>query len=223
MYEPSLINAMQEEMHEFERLEVRELVPCLLKVMLIKLKWIYKVKTDEFGRVLKNKARLVAQGFRKEKGIDFEEACTPVARIEDIHIFVANAANKNMTIFQMDVKTDFLNDELKEEVYVSQPEGFVDQDNPSHAYKLKRPFTVSNKHHVHGRHAVMLPHFTTFLQSKRHAFWSLNKDILKITDSDYQYAVSIKEDTAYPCLHSPEDHKGNKLNTPYLEKINFTY
>ncbi|GKD88745.1 retrovirus-related pol polyprotein from transposon TNT 1-94 [Tanacetum coccineum] len=103
--------------------------------------WLYDEvhfsKTDESGRVLKNKARLVAQGFRQEEGIDFEESFTPVARIEAIHIFVTNAAHKNMTIYQMDVKTDFLNDELKEEVYVSQPEGFVDQDNPSHVYKLK--------------------------------------------------------------------------------------
>ncbi|GKC41249.1 retrovirus-related pol polyprotein from transposon TNT 1-94 [Tanacetum coccineum] len=106
--------------------------------MLIKLKWIYKVKTDEFCGVLKNKARLVAQGFKQEEGIDFEESFAPVARIEAICIFVANAANKNMTVFQMDVKTDFLNGELKEEVYVSQPEGFVDQDNPSHVYKLKK-------------------------------------------------------------------------------------
>ncbi|GJY94635.1 retrovirus-related pol polyprotein from transposon TNT 1-94 [Tanacetum coccineum] len=96
------------------------------------------VKTDEFGGVLKNKARLVAQGFRQEEGIDFEESFTPVARIEAIRIFVANAANKNMTIFQMDIKTAFLNGELKEEVYVSQSEGFVDQDNPSHVYKLKK-------------------------------------------------------------------------------------
>ncbi|GJV16780.1 retrovirus-related pol polyprotein from transposon TNT 1-94 [Tanacetum coccineum] len=93
---------------------------------------------DEFGGVLKNKARLVAQGFRQEEGIDFEESFAPVARIEAIRIFVANAAHKNMTIYQMDVKTAFLNGELKEEVYVSQPEGFVDQDNPSHVYKLKK-------------------------------------------------------------------------------------
>ncbi|GJZ93406.1 retrovirus-related pol polyprotein from transposon TNT 1-94 [Tanacetum coccineum] len=96
------------------------------------------VKTDELCEVLKNKARLVAQGFRQEEGIDFEESFAPVARIEAIRIFVANAANKNMMIFQMDVKTAFLNGELKEEVYVSQPEGFVDQDNPSHVYKLKK-------------------------------------------------------------------------------------
>ncbi|GJU10622.1 retrovirus-related pol polyprotein from transposon TNT 1-94 [Tanacetum coccineum] len=138
MTEPSWIDAMQEEIHEFERLQVWELVPCPDKVLLIKLKWIYKVKTDEFGGVLKNKARLVAQGFRQEEGIDFEESFAPVARIEAIRIFIANAAHKNMTIFQMDVKTAFLNGELKEEVYVSQPEGFVDQDNPSHVYKLKK-------------------------------------------------------------------------------------
>ncbi|GJR97788.1 retrovirus-related pol polyprotein from transposon TNT 1-94 [Tanacetum coccineum] len=138
MTEPSWIDAMQEEIHEFERLEVWELVPCPDNVFLIKLKWIYKVKTDESGGVLKNKARLVAQGFRQEEGIDFEESFAPVARIEAIRIFVANAAHKNMTIYQMDVKTAFLNGELKEEVYVSQPEGFVDQDNPSHVYKLKK-------------------------------------------------------------------------------------
>ncbi|GJR34260.1 retrovirus-related pol polyprotein from transposon TNT 1-94 [Tanacetum coccineum] len=84
------------------------------KVLLIKLEWIYKIKTDEW--MLKNKARLVAQGFMQEDGIDFE----------------------NMMIYQMDIKTAFLNGELKEEVYVSQPEGFIDQDNPSHVYKLKK-------------------------------------------------------------------------------------
>nr|GEZ75673.1 retrovirus-related Pol polyprotein from transposon TNT 1-94 [Tanacetum cinerariifolium] len=94
--------------------------------------FLASVKTDKFGGVLKNKARLVAHGFRKEKGIDFGESFAPVARIEAIRIFVEKADNKNITIFQMDVKTDFLNGELKEEVYVSQPKGFINQDNPSH-------------------------------------------------------------------------------------------
>nr|GEZ91231.1 retrotransposon protein, putative, unclassified [Tanacetum cinerariifolium] len=76
--------------------------------------------------------------FKQEEGIDFEESFAPVSRIEAIHIFITNAAHKNMTIYQMDVKRAFLNGELKEEVYVSQPEGFVDQDNPSHVYKLKK-------------------------------------------------------------------------------------
>nr|GEW05367.1 retrovirus-related Pol polyprotein from transposon TNT 1-94 [Tanacetum cinerariifolium] len=138
MTESSWIDVMQEKIYEFERLQVWELVPCPDKVLLIKLKWIYKVKTDEFGGVLKNKPRLVAQGCRQEEGIDFKESFVPVARIEAIHIFIENAAHKNLMIFQMDVKTTFLNRELKEEVYVSQKEGFVDQDNPSHVYKLKK-------------------------------------------------------------------------------------
>ncbi|GKE74427.1 retrovirus-related pol polyprotein from transposon TNT 1-94, partial [Tanacetum coccineum] len=74
----------------------------------------------------------------QEEGINFKESFAPVARIEAIRIFVANAANKNMTIFQMNIKTAFLNGELKEDVYVSQLERFFDQDNPSHVYKLKK-------------------------------------------------------------------------------------
>ncbi|GJY42534.1 retrovirus-related pol polyprotein from transposon TNT 1-94 [Tanacetum coccineum] len=114
MTEPSWIDAMQEEIHNLERLQKR-------------------------GQ------RLVAQGFRQEEGINFEESFAPVAKIEAIHIFVANAVNKNMTIFQMDVKTTFLNGELKEEVYVSQPEGFVDQDNPSHVDSVDTLMVEKNK------------------------------------------------------------------------------
>ncbi|GKE03117.1 retrovirus-related pol polyprotein from transposon TNT 1-94, partial [Tanacetum coccineum] len=88
MLEPSWINAMQEEIHEFDRLEVWELVPCPDLVMLIELKWIFKVKKEECGSVLKNKARLVAKGYRQEEGIDFEESFAPVARIESIRIFM---------------------------------------------------------------------------------------------------------------------------------------
>ncbi|GKA37584.1 retrovirus-related pol polyprotein from transposon TNT 1-94 [Tanacetum coccineum] len=130
--------AMQEEIHEFDRLQVWELVPPPDCAMIIALKWIYKVKLDEYGDVLKNKARLVAKGYRQEEGIDFEESFAPVARLEAIRIFIANAASKNMTVYQMDVKTAFLNGELKEEVYVSQPEGFVDPDHPNHVYHLKK-------------------------------------------------------------------------------------
>nr|GEW84361.1 hypothetical protein [Tanacetum cinerariifolium] len=130
--------AMQDEIHEFYRLQVWELVPQPDCVMIIALKWIYKVKLDEYGDVLKNKARLVAKGYRQEEGIDFEESFASVARIEAICIFIANAASKNMTIYQIDVKTAFLNGELKEEVYVSQPEGFVDPNHPTHVYRLKK-------------------------------------------------------------------------------------
>ncbi|GJX81164.1 retrovirus-related pol polyprotein from transposon TNT 1-94 [Tanacetum coccineum] len=109
------IEAMQEELNEFERLEL-----------------------DELGGILKNKARLVACGYRQEEGIDFEESFAPVVRLEAIRIFLAFAAHMNMVVYQMDVKTAFLNGNLREEVYVSQPNGFVDLDNPNHVYKLKR-------------------------------------------------------------------------------------
>nr|GEW69380.1 hypothetical protein [Tanacetum cinerariifolium] len=132
------IEAMQEKLNEFKRLEVWELVPRPDKVMVITLKWIYKVKLNELGGILKNKARLVARGYRQEEGIDFEESFAPVSRLEAIQIFLAYAAHKNRVVYQMDVKTAFLNGNLREEVYVSQPDGFVDQDNPNHVYKLKK-------------------------------------------------------------------------------------
>ncbi|GJR23166.1 retrovirus-related pol polyprotein from transposon TNT 1-94 [Tanacetum coccineum] len=129
---------MQDEIHKFDQLDVWELVPPPDSAMIIALKWIYKVKLDEHGDVLKNKARLVAKGYRQEEGLDFEESFSPVARLEAIRIFLANASSKNMTVYQIDVKTAFLNGELKEEVYVSQPEGFVDPDRPHHVYHLKK-------------------------------------------------------------------------------------
>ncbi|GJZ61029.1 retrovirus-related pol polyprotein from transposon TNT 1-94 [Tanacetum coccineum] len=91
---------------------------------------------EEIHEILKT--RSLGIGAVQEEGIKFEESFAPVARIEAIHIFVSNVAQKNMTIYQMDVKTAFLNGELKEEVYVSQQKGFVDQENPSHVYKLKK-------------------------------------------------------------------------------------
>nr|GEX48328.1 retrovirus-related Pol polyprotein from transposon TNT 1-94 [Tanacetum cinerariifolium] len=106
--------------------------------MVITSKWIYKVKLDELGGMLKNKARLVACGYRQEEGIDFKESFSSVARLEAIRIFPAYAAHKNMVVYQMDAKTAFLNGNLREEVYVSQSDGFVDPDNPNHMYRLKK-------------------------------------------------------------------------------------
>ncbi|GJY13927.1 retrovirus-related pol polyprotein from transposon TNT 1-94 [Tanacetum coccineum] len=132
------IEGMQEELNEFECLEVWELVPILDKVMVITLKWIYKVKLDELGGILKNKAPLVAHGYRQEEGIDFEEFFPPVAGLDAIQIFLAYAAHMNMIVYQMDVKTILLNGILREQVFVSQPDGFVDQNNLNHVYKLKK-------------------------------------------------------------------------------------
>ncbi|GJQ89584.1 retrovirus-related pol polyprotein from transposon TNT 1-94 [Tanacetum coccineum] len=120
--------------------------------MIIALKWIYKVKLDEYGDVLKNKARLIAKGFRQEEGVDFEESFALVAHLEAIRIFIANAASKNMSVYQMDVKTEFLNGELKEEVYVHQPEGFVDQNDT--IMSLSSEERHFNEFNIAPRHAV---------------------------------------------------------------------
>ncbi|GKE03451.1 retrovirus-related pol polyprotein from transposon TNT 1-94, partial [Tanacetum coccineum] len=115
-----------------------ELVPRPDKVMVITLKWIYEVKLDELGGILKNKAILVACAYRQEEGIDFEESFAPVARLEAVWTFLEFAAHTNMIVYQMDVKTEFLNGILREEVYISQPDRFVDPDNPNHMYILKK-------------------------------------------------------------------------------------
>nr|GEU88757.1 hypothetical protein [Tanacetum cinerariifolium] len=133
-----LLFAMQEELNEFECLEVWELIPRPDKVVVITLKWIYKVKLDELGGILKNKARLVARGYRQKEGINFEESFSPVARLEAIRIFFAHATHENMVVYQLDVKTMFLNGNLREDVYVSQSDGFVDPYNPNHVYNLKK-------------------------------------------------------------------------------------
>ncbi|GJS39498.1 retrovirus-related pol polyprotein from transposon TNT 1-94 [Tanacetum coccineum] len=132
------IEAMQEELNEFEHLEIWELVPSPDRVMIITLKWIYKVKLDELGGVLKNKAHLVARRYHCKEGIEFKESFAPVARLEAIRIFITFAAHMNMVVHQMYVKTAFLNEILCEEVYVSQPDGFVDPENPNHVYKLTK-------------------------------------------------------------------------------------
>ncbi|GKF19775.1 retrovirus-related pol polyprotein from transposon TNT 1-94, partial [Tanacetum coccineum] len=105
---------------------------------IIGVKWLWKNKTDAENTVIRNKSRLVAKGYRQEEGIDFEESFAPVARLKAVRMFVAYAAHKNFTIYQMDVKTAFLNGPLKEEVFVSQPDGFVDPDFPNHVYCLKK-------------------------------------------------------------------------------------
>nr|GFB37301.1 retrovirus-related Pol polyprotein from transposon TNT 1-94 [Tanacetum cinerariifolium] len=113
--------------------------PKTYKEALTQSCWIEAMQGElnEFER-LENKARLVARGYRQEEGIDFEESFAPVARLEAIRIFLAYATHTNMVVYQMNVKTTFLNGNLREDVYVSQPDGFMDPDNPNHVYKLKK-------------------------------------------------------------------------------------
>ncbi|GJR58552.1 retrovirus-related pol polyprotein from transposon TNT 1-94 [Tanacetum coccineum] len=134
MADPAWIEAMQEELYQFDRLQVDK--PFGKNV--IKLKWLWKNKKDEDQTVIRNKARLVAKGYAQEEGIYFEESFAPVARLEAVRIYVAYAAHKSFPIYQMDVKMTFLNGPLKEEVYVAQPDGFVDPDHPDKVYRLRK-------------------------------------------------------------------------------------
>ncbi|GJV19115.1 retrovirus-related pol polyprotein from transposon TNT 1-94 [Tanacetum coccineum] len=130
--------ALTEELHQFDKLQVWELVDKPFGKNVIKLKWLWKNKKDEDQTVIRNKARLVAKGYAQEEGIDFEESFALVARLEAVRIFVAYATHKSFPIYQVDVKTAFLNGPLKEEVYVAQLDVFVDPDHPD----KQKKFTV---------------------------------------------------------------------------------
>nr|GEY91291.1 hypothetical protein [Tanacetum cinerariifolium] len=138
--DPAWIEFMQEELHQFIRLDVWELVPLPDDIKPLTLKWLFKNKHDEENTVIRNKTRLVVRGYRQEEGIDFKESFALVARMEITRIFLAYVAHKGFTVYQMDVKTAFLNGSLKEDVYVCQPEVFIDVDHPSHVYKLKKVY-----------------------------------------------------------------------------------
>ncbi|WCJ44342.1 Retrovirus-related Pol polyprotein from transposon RE1 [Euphorbia peplus] len=134
----SWLMAMQEELDQFKRSEVWILVPRPNNKKVVGTRWVLKNKLDEFGNVVRNKARLVAQGYSQQEGIDYGETFAPVARLEAIRILCAFASYKGFKLFQMDVKSAFLNGYIDEEVYVSQPPGFEDPKFPDHVYKLKK-------------------------------------------------------------------------------------
>ncbi|GJX37005.1 retrovirus-related pol polyprotein from transposon TNT 1-94 [Tanacetum coccineum] len=134
----SWIVAMQEELNQFIANDVWELVPQPKNMIVIGTKWVFRNKLDENGIVFRNKARLVAQGYNQQEGIDYDETYAPVARLESIRILLAYACALDFKLFQMDVKSAFLNGFINEEVYVAQPPGFIDFEKPNHVYKLKK-------------------------------------------------------------------------------------
>jgi hypothetical protein len=135
--DPDWIIAMEEELNNFKRNEVWELVPRP-KQNVIGTKWVFRNKQDESSVVTKNKARLVDKGYTQVEGLDFGETSTPVARLELIRILLAYATHHDFNLHQMDVKSAFLNGPLQEEVYVEQPPGFEDLIFPNHVYKLHK-------------------------------------------------------------------------------------
>ncbi|GJW34107.1 putative ribonuclease H-like domain-containing protein [Tanacetum coccineum] len=136
--DPSWIEAMQEELLQFKLQEVWTLVDLPNGKRAIGTKWVFRNKKDERGIVIRNKARLVAQGYTQEEGIDYDEVFAPVARIEAIRLFLAYASFKDFVVYQMDVKSVFLYGKIEEEVYVCQPPGFEDPDFPDRVYKVEK-------------------------------------------------------------------------------------
>ncbi|GJV36459.1 retrovirus-related pol polyprotein from transposon TNT 1-94 [Tanacetum coccineum] len=134
----SWIVAMQEELNQFVANDVWELVPQPRNMTIIGTKWVFRNKLDENGIVSRNKARLVAQGYNQQEGIDYDETYAPVARLESIRILLAYACALDFKLFQMDIKSVFLNSFINEEVYVAQPSRFIDFEKPDHVYKLKK-------------------------------------------------------------------------------------
>ncbi|KAL4383102.1 hypothetical protein GQ457_15G016830 [Hibiscus cannabinus] len=129
---------MQKELNQFDKRNVWTLVERPHDKSTIGTKWVFRNKLDESGNIVRNKARLVAQGYTQEEGIDFDETYAPVARMEAIRMLLAFACHHEFKLFQMDVKSAFLNGFINEEVYVEQPSGFEDPKFPNHVFKLSK-------------------------------------------------------------------------------------
>jgi hypothetical protein len=129
--------ATQEELNNFTRNEVCHLVPRPNQNV-VGTKRVFRNKQDEHGVVTRNKARLVAKGYSQVEGLDFDETYAPVARLESICILLAYATDHGFKLYQMDVKSAFLNGPIEEEVYVEQPLGFEDSEYPNYVYKLSK-------------------------------------------------------------------------------------
>ncbi|GKE22258.1 retrovirus-related pol polyprotein from transposon TNT 1-94 [Tanacetum coccineum] len=130
--------AMQDELNQFIANDVWDLVPLPKEHTIIGTKWVYRNKLDENGIVSRNKARLVAQGYNQQEDIDYDETYAPVARLESIRMLLAITCANDFKLYQMDVKSAFLNGFINEEVYVAQPPGFIDFEKPNYVYKPKK-------------------------------------------------------------------------------------
>ena len=129
---------MQEQLNQFEKSEVWELVPRSSNQSVLGTIWVFRNKMDENGLIVRNKARLVAQGFSQEEMINYEETFAPVARLEAIRMLLAFACFKDLVLYQMDVKSALLNGFINEEVYIEQPPSFESFNFPNHVFKLKK-------------------------------------------------------------------------------------
>ncbi|GKC51338.1 putative ribonuclease H-like domain-containing protein, partial [Tanacetum coccineum] len=185
----SWVDAMQEELLQFKIQKVWLLVDLPQGKKAIGTKWVYRNKKDERGVVVRNKARLVAQGHRQEEGIDYDEVFAPVARIEAIRIFLAFASYMGFIVYQMDVKSAFLYGKIDEEVYVSQPPGFIDPKYPQKVYKV-----VKALYGLHQAPRAWYATLSTFLLKNGYRRGTINKTLFIKKDKNDIMLVQVYVD-----------------------------
>ncbi|GJW45187.1 retrovirus-related pol polyprotein from transposon TNT 1-94 [Tanacetum coccineum] len=184
----SWIVAMQEELNQFVANDVWELVPLPISQSVIGTKWVFRNKLDENGIVSRNKARLVAQGYNQQEGIDYDETYALVARLESIRILLAIACANDFKLYQMDVKSAFLNDFINEEVYVAQPPRFIDFRKPNDVYKPKKAL-----YGLKQALKVWYDRLKAFLIKHEHYIWfhesNLGDDFEKIMHDEFEMSM----------------------------------
>jgi hypothetical protein len=165
------IMAMQEELNNFTRNDIWELVERAIDYNVIGTKWVFKNKQDQDDIIVRNKARLIAQGYTQVEGLDCDETYAPVARLEAIRILLAYACAHNIKLYQMDVKSVFLNGIINELVFIEQPPRFEDDKKPNHVYKLKKA--------LYG------------LKQARRAWYERLRDFLSLRDSRWARLIQL--------------------------------
>ncbi|GJX09010.1 putative ribonuclease H-like domain-containing protein [Tanacetum coccineum] len=189
LQDDSWVQAMQEELLQFKLQQVWVLVDLPHGMKVIGTKWVYRNKRDERGVVVRNKARLVAQGYTQEEGIDYDEVFAPVARIEAIRLFLAFALFMGFIVYQMDVKSAFLYGTIDEEVYVSQPPGFVDLDHPNKVYKV-----VKALYGLHQAPRAWYATLSTFLEKHGYKRGTIDKTLFIRRNKKDIMLVQVSDD-----------------------------
>ncbi|GKC74749.1 retrovirus-related pol polyprotein from transposon TNT 1-94, partial [Tanacetum coccineum] len=218
----SWVDAMQEELLQFKIQKVWILVDLPYGKKAIGTKWVYRNKKDERGVVVRNKARLVAQGHRQEEGIDYDEVFAPVARIEAIRIFLAFASYMGFIVYQMDVKSAFLYGKIDEEVYMSQPLGFIDPKYPKKVYKV-----VKALYGLHQAPRSWYATLSTFLLEHGYRKGTIDKTFfIKNDKHDIILMSSMGELTFYLGLQVKQKEDGifisqNRYVAEILKKFDF--
>jgi hypothetical protein len=187
---------MHEELGNFERNQVWTLVEPPLNVNVIGTKWVLKNKQGEDGEVVRNKARLVTQGFSQVEGLDFGEIFAPVTYLEAIRILLAFVASKGFKLYQIDVKSAFLNDVIQEEAYVRQPLSFKNPKYSDRVYKLSKAL-----YELKQAPRAWYARLKTFLLYHGYVMGSVDKTLFTLKhDNDFQLVQIYMDDIIFVVL-----------------------